>query len=57
MNWKNILYYKDGKLFRHESNNGKFEVGWVNSSGYMQFEYRNKITWSTALFGSCSMVT
>jgi hypothetical protein len=42
MNWKDILYYKDGKLFRYESNNGKFEVGWVNSSGYMQFEYKRK---------------
>jgi hypothetical protein len=43
MDWKQIYIYKNGELERKESNNGKFNVGSVNSCGYLQTEYKQKV--------------
>jgi hypothetical protein len=43
MDWKQIYTYRDGELERKESNNGKYFVGSVNSSGYLQTEHKQKV--------------
>jgi hypothetical protein len=42
MNWKEYYEYEDGILIRLYSNNQHNHVGSVNSSGYLQFEHKQK---------------
>jgi hypothetical protein len=42
MYWKEFYEYKDGELIRLYSNNQHKHVGSINSSGYKQFEHKQK---------------
>jgi len=42
MDWNEIFKYENGKLIRLDSNNQHKHVGWINSCGYIQFEYLGK---------------
>jgi hypothetical protein len=42
MNWNDYFLYNEGELVRKYKKNGTTKVGWVNNSGYIQFEFNSK---------------